>query len=380
MGKLDKKVLKILKTRQFEDLDAEDIAMQIKNDEDDVNEALGSLKDQGLIESIERDGKKFWRLAVDEPVEKPMMDEKFDASQTIDSDTVSFDISSLKAQPAAKKEPVARKENPEATIDFFSVSDPIEPKIAIEPVAPLPKTPDPVKIEVDFPVLSKPEPVKVKPEIPAAPKPEPVKVKTEIPVAAPVQIVKDDAKPEKTYDHKDYIQDDETDRTNRSGRKASAFPVIGIAVAVVFSVVISAVIAMMVASNANKEVLGELEKKVSEVNAKQDQRIESLTQKITTIADQPGQSKTRAAASRSVKPAAAKSVKQAPKRTPPPKKKRSKSVSSNQESSGSSSPQESPPAAESSPSTEPAPAVETPPPASGPEAGAPSAPAEGSGQ
>jgi hypothetical protein len=379
MGKIDKKVLKILKTRQFEDLDAEDIAMQAKCDEEDVLEALGSLKDQGLVESNVRDKKTFWRFSADEPIEKPMKEEQFDEPKPIDTDTVSFDISTLKPQSDAPG-PAPKKEAPESTIDFFSVADSIKQPEVVKPVAPTPIAPEPEIILSQIPV---PPPV-----VRAA---EPVKVQAENPVSG-IPVAKEPPRLEKDVRHEDYIHDDDDDDTDhdvRPSRKSAAFPVIGIAIAIVFSVVISAVIAMMVASSASKEVsggLGELEKKVTEANAKQAQRIESLAQKINTIAEKPASvaSQTKAASpGRSVKPIAPKPSKQVEKRSHAPKKKKGKS-STGPESSTSSSTGESPSATESSPppAPEPAPAAETSPAPSEPATGAPDAPApsEGSGQ
>jgi hypothetical protein len=70
MGKLDKKALKVLKTRQFVDLDAGDIAIALRCEDDIAQESLNSLKDQKIIESYSLGGKTFWRLFSDESYEK----------------------------------------------------------------------------------------------------------------------------------------------------------------------------------------------------------------------------------------------------------------------------------------------------------------------
>jgi hypothetical protein len=61
MSGWDKQTLKILKTRQYTDLSASDIAVALECDKDSAQESLNSLKDQG------RDGKLFWRLFSNEP-------------------------------------------------------------------------------------------------------------------------------------------------------------------------------------------------------------------------------------------------------------------------------------------------------------------------
>jgi hypothetical protein len=373
MGKLDKKVLKILKTRQFEDLDAEDIAMQFKGNEDEVKESLDSLKGMGLVESIVKDGKTLWHLSVDEPPEKPGNPELLAEPEPIDSDTVSFDVSSLKARSEPAKEQEPKKETPETTIDFFSVSDPVVS------AAPKPGTIEPIKAKTETPKVAQeprqPEPVQA-PKVPAAP-------------AAKEPSL------EKVNIHKDYIHDDDEDDTDipvRSVRKASPFPIIGIAVAVVFSAVISAVIAMMFATDAKKEVsggLGELEKKVTEANAKQDRRIESIIQKVNTISDKPPSPQVKPASpGHSVKPSAPKPPpKQPPKRGHSPKKKKGKSSPPSE--NATPPPDESSSAAPSSPAssstTESSPPPETPaaeqPAAPSSNEGSSAAPAaEGSGQ
>jgi hypothetical protein len=72
MGKFDKKILKYVAARQEDDLDADDIAIGLHLDEDDVRETLDLLKNQGKIEESPRNGKTYWRLLIQEsePVEE----------------------------------------------------------------------------------------------------------------------------------------------------------------------------------------------------------------------------------------------------------------------------------------------------------------------
>jgi hypothetical protein len=72
MSKFDKKVQKYIAKRHEDDLDVADIAIGLRLDDDAVLEALGSLKDQGRIESFARNGKTYWRLstAESEPAEE----------------------------------------------------------------------------------------------------------------------------------------------------------------------------------------------------------------------------------------------------------------------------------------------------------------------
>ncbi len=63
MGKLDKKVLKVIASQEDMDYDVGDISIALKCEDEDVQDALDSLKDQGLIEAVIHNGKKFWKPA-----------------------------------------------------------------------------------------------------------------------------------------------------------------------------------------------------------------------------------------------------------------------------------------------------------------------------
>ena len=266
--------------------------------------------------------------------------------------------------------------------EFFPVSEQIKPMAAPQPRPLQPHSPEPIKAKMEIPILPplrQPEPIQAKREVPIPPPPPP--------------IVKKESYSEKTNSHSDYIRDDDDDDDNarRSHRKTLPFSVIGITIAVVFSVVVSAVVAMMIASNTNKDIssgLGELEKKVSETNVKQDQKIDALSQKVKSIAEKPlipqMQGKPAVPSHAAIKPIAMKSAKQVVKHRPAPRKKKGKSSaesvvpSSSEETSSSAL---TPSAQEASPSTESAPSASepsTPPPAPEPEASPPPSSPEGS--
>ena len=89
MGKFDKKVLKYISARQEDDLDLDDIAIGLRLDEDEVREALESLKDQGKIDGAPRNGKTYWRLSM--PENDPVDDTK-QSSVRIDPDLAAIDL------------------------------------------------------------------------------------------------------------------------------------------------------------------------------------------------------------------------------------------------------------------------------------------------
>ena len=84
MGNIDKRVLRVISTQEDLDYDADDISMALKCDDEEVREALDSLSDQGLIEAVIHNGRKFWKTArpysflnADEPyiAPRPIQDE-----------------------------------------------------------------------------------------------------------------------------------------------------------------------------------------------------------------------------------------------------------------------------------------------------------------
>jgi hypothetical protein len=333
------------------------------------------------------------------------------------SETISFDISDLSQPPAAPLKPPLQKDDTEIDIDFLPVTPKVQSSAApasaadqqnLENNKPAHSTIEKSIIEekrVQLPMVS-PAPVPEKPKVSSAPvsekpivSPAPVpekpivsparisekpkqsplqapgeaKVAEEIPPALLSSKIAEKESPRQTkYDHKEFLHDADRDESDKPAaqprRRPSAFPIIGIAVAIVFSVVISAVIALMIASSASKDIsggLGELEKKISEQNAKQDQRIDVLSKKVNIISEKPvpppPQARPAAAASRAPKPVV-KTTRQFAKSWHTRIKKKTKSAPSQEENSTNSPPEEEPSA--SSTPTESIPPVEQAPSAS----------------
>jgi hypothetical protein len=150
MGKLDKKALKILKTKQYIDVDAGDIAVALRCDDDSVQESLNSLKDQGLIENFSRDGKTFWRVYSDEPHQQAIEAKAAIEHEGINlGDTKAFFLNLEPEQPSqASEKPI----NPEPQIkphekttseteEFFIDLKPLEPSQALKmPIESVPET------------------------------------------------------------------------------------------------------------------------------------------------------------------------------------------------------------------------------------------------
>jgi hypothetical protein len=122
MGKLDKKVLKFITAHEEMDLDVGDISIALRCDEDEVQEALDSLKGQGRIESVVRDGKTFWQLSMQEPFDEPDEPKNFSEESQIDTETVSFDLSSIKPPVKQTPEPMPMPEKPVISASSVPVS------------------------------------------------------------------------------------------------------------------------------------------------------------------------------------------------------------------------------------------------------------------
>jgi hypothetical protein len=84
MRNIDKSVFRVISTQEDLDYDAVDISIALKCDDEEVREALDSLSDQGLIEAVIHNGRKFWKTArpysflnADEPyiAPRPIQDE-----------------------------------------------------------------------------------------------------------------------------------------------------------------------------------------------------------------------------------------------------------------------------------------------------------------
>jgi hypothetical protein len=111
MGKLDKKVLKFITAHQDTDVDVLDIAIELRRDDDEVQEALDSLKDQGLVESVSRDGKTKWQLSMEKPLQK--MESPGDTGE-FDFEAVNTDRAAPQRPEKSLREPVVQEEKPES--------------------------------------------------------------------------------------------------------------------------------------------------------------------------------------------------------------------------------------------------------------------------
>ena len=123
MGKLDKKVLKFITEHSENDLDAGDIAIDLRCDEDAVQEALDSLKDQDLVETVMRGGKMFWQLSSGRPPEESEAPEEPrhpGGRSDIDSETVSFDMSNFRSVARPVGGTSLQREKPIADVPRFS--------------------------------------------------------------------------------------------------------------------------------------------------------------------------------------------------------------------------------------------------------------------
>jgi hypothetical protein len=129
MGQLDKKVLKFLKSRQDDDLDAGDIAISLRCDEDEVQEALDSLKVQGLAESVVRNGKTYWEQSLKDPLGDDDDPLGSDAPDEINADTASWDLSKINPPAKPINEPAPRLDNPAFDAPSFSAATQIAPKL-----------------------------------------------------------------------------------------------------------------------------------------------------------------------------------------------------------------------------------------------------------
>jgi hypothetical protein len=103
MEKLGKKALKILKTKQYDELDTGDIAIALQCDDDSVEVSLNALKDKKLIESYSRSGKVYWRLFADEPIKNPIDSEIFELEVALEKknnpESDEFIIDALQKEP-----------------------------------------------------------------------------------------------------------------------------------------------------------------------------------------------------------------------------------------------------------------------------------------
>ncbi|HAJ78347.1 MAG TPA: hypothetical protein DCO75_01125 [Fibrobacteres bacterium] len=116
MAKTDKKVLKFVTDHQEIDIDAGDIAIELHLDENVVQEALDSLKDQGLVEIVVRNDRTYWQLSGEES-------ESRSSHVEVDTETVSFDLSELESAPKPQKTSEAPKHERMKSVPSFDISE-----------------------------------------------------------------------------------------------------------------------------------------------------------------------------------------------------------------------------------------------------------------
>jgi hypothetical protein len=261
MGKLDKKVLKVISTQEDLDFDVDDISIALKCDDDEVQEALDSLKDQGLIEAVIHNGKKYWKPARSESIPK------VDQTDPPSRDDSSFDVLILE-QPAHSFKPQEQQHrpqqrSPEPQQRQFNTIDQVarQPQRTQEqwikpPVSPQRPAPRSYENEiVDDNTKSYIPPMR------------PAKLK-----AAPIK---------DTYDGDDEDFDDDFKKPRRTGSSIGS-----IAIAVFLSAGISALITMALTGNSTKGLgvnIAALEGKVMEADGKLNQRIDALSLKMDNI-------------------------------------------------------------------------------------------------
>jgi hypothetical protein len=253
MGKLDKRVLKVLSSQEDVDYDVGDISIALKCDDDDVEDALDSLKDQGLIEAVIHNGKKFW---------KPARSDSFssageaDVSPQPQRDESSIDLLILD-QPAKSLKPQAQpryqyaQEQPPTLSTFEQTTTWRPPEPVYQRPASQAEQARDHSFEHDF--------AEGKTQVYTPPQ----KIK---PAPAPAPVLDDDDDFEKP--------------------RGSGLSIASMVIAVLLSAGISAVISFGLTSNAAKNFNGTiagLEGKVTDSGAKLAQRIDALSLAIDNI-------------------------------------------------------------------------------------------------
>jgi hypothetical protein len=259
MDKLDKKALKILKTKQYDDLDTGDIAIALQCDDDSVEESLNSLKDKKLIESYFRRGKVYWRLFADEPFKKTIDSENFElnvepAEKSI-SEPEEFIIDRIQDEPAKV---IAKPIAPELTFEI----EPIEKNVT-ETAAFI------INEASEEPINTADEEALVDDQ---------TRVWT-LPLTKPIDH-------EATLDNEMPEPEIADDADNTIPLKRANFSIIGIFIAIVVSVSISSGITMFVSMNVNNTVNSDLQTLrtiVTETNVKHDRQIEILAKKLNLL-------------------------------------------------------------------------------------------------
>jgi hypothetical protein len=328
MEKIGKKALKILKTKQYGELDTGDIAIALQCDDYSVEESLNSLKDMKLIESYSRSGKVYWRLFEDEHIKKPIDSEIFELEiepeKKNNPEPEEFIIDAKQKEPVkAFTKPII----PESTIKPAEKSDPETEEFIIdrmqeksvliaEPITPggtsqpaeknspeseefiikqIPKEPVQASVKPTVPELL------IEPEEKNKKEPEAFIIQeTSI---DPIDAVNDESLVDdntrvwtlpltKPLDHETTVDNEKpheemTDQTeNITPLKRANFSIIGIIIAILVSVSISTGISMFVSMNAINAATSDLQTlkaAVIETNAKHDRQIELLTKKLNFI-------------------------------------------------------------------------------------------------
>jgi hypothetical protein len=256
MGKLDKKVLKVISTQEDMDYDVDDISIALKCDDMEVQEALDSLKDQGLIEAVIHNGKKFWKPA---RAEAFISTSRPEARPGPTRDETSIDLLILE-QPAQSFKPREQQ-----TASFQRT--PAQPQRTISHVAQASKQQFDQEQTPMHPISGS-LPIKRSYD-------NDVDDNTRI-FTPPTQLAKVQPTPiEEKFD------DDEFDQPKRSGSSLGVM-----AIAVLLAAGVSALITMSLTQNIGKgfnDAIVALEGKLTEANAKLNQRMDALSLKVDNM-------------------------------------------------------------------------------------------------
>jgi hypothetical protein len=344
MGGLDKKVLKVISTQEDMDYDVDDISIALKCDDDEVQEALDSLKDQGLIEAVIHNGKKFWKpakagsyLKSDEPDVRAKDDSSIDLL-ILEQPARSFKMPEQQARPQQRPpQQPTRQFNP---FEQVAQQQQHAQEYSIKP--PL-SSGRPMKHTFENEIVDDNTKTFVPPRT-AKPKAE-----------TPMNTFEDD--------------DDDFVKPKRSG--SAIGPMV---IAIIISAGISALITLALTNNATKGLSGNLaamETKINDAGSKLNQRIDAISVKVdnikTDLAAKPTvtapvqESEVKSLPTKSVSKQSMKSAKKISPRKPAakrqaaaPAKKKKTAAEMIQETSESSSASTDASASSSSTSTEPA--------------------------
>jgi hypothetical protein len=250
MGKLDKKVLKVIASQEDMDYDVGDISIALKCDDEEVQDALDSLSDQGLIEAVIHNGKKFWKPAQTDTYSSEI--EPVKASQTKrDGSSVDLLILDQPAKSPRYQEPSRYQQDREYSPASGSFEEAAYRRTHEQVLQKPLSTARPIQRTFENEIIDDNTVIY---DPPAKFKPTPV------------------------IDDSD---DDEFDKPRNAPISIGS-----IVIAVVLSAGISALIAMAFVNNETKGFAGSiaaLESKVTETSAKTGQRIDALSVAIDNI-------------------------------------------------------------------------------------------------